>query len=94
MPLSRLLALKHTTAPQFSGKKPEFTACTRDASYYGKTSVKQRTITTCWRQIPVRAMKLRKTSLGTTLAYARHIVNQAQSPRWEVVEYGMPKRRT
>ena len=35
MPLSRL-ALKHTAAPQFSGKKPEFTAWTRDTRYYAK----------------------------------------------------------
>ena len=35
MPLPRL-ALKHTAVPQFSGKKPEFTAWTRDARYYAK----------------------------------------------------------
>ena len=33
MPLSRLLALKHTVVPQFSGKKPEFTAWTIDARH-------------------------------------------------------------
>ena len=36
MPLSRLLALKHTAAPQLTGKKSEFTAWTRDARYYAK----------------------------------------------------------
>ena len=36
VPLSRLLARKHTAAPQFSGKRPEFTAWTRDARYYAK----------------------------------------------------------
>ena len=36
MPLSRLLALEHTAAPQFSGKNPEFNAWTRDARYYAK----------------------------------------------------------
>ena len=35
MPLLRL-ALKHTAVPQFSGKKPEFTAWTRNARYYAK----------------------------------------------------------
>ena len=35
MPLSRL-AFKHTAVPQFSGKKPEFIAWTRDARYYTK----------------------------------------------------------
>ena len=35
MPLPRL-ALKHTAVPQFSGKKPEFTAWTRDDRYYAK----------------------------------------------------------
>ena len=35
MPLPRL-ALKHTVVPQFGGKKPEFTAWTRDARYYAK----------------------------------------------------------
>ena len=35
MPLPRL-ALKHTAVPQFSGKKPEFTAWTRDIRYYAK----------------------------------------------------------
>ena len=35
MPLPRL-ALKHTAVPQFSGKKPTFTAWTRDARYYAK----------------------------------------------------------
>ena len=30
------LALKHTAVPQFSGKKPEFTAWTRYARYYAK----------------------------------------------------------
>ena len=34
-PLPRL-ALKHTAVSQFSGKKPEFTAWTRDARYYAK----------------------------------------------------------
>ena len=35
MPLPRL-AFKHTAVPQLSGKKPEFTAWTRDARYYAK----------------------------------------------------------
>ena len=35
MPLPRL-ALKHTDVPQFSGKKPKFTAWIRDARYYVK----------------------------------------------------------
>ena len=36
MPLSRLQALKHTAVAQFSGKKIEFTAWTRDAKHYAK----------------------------------------------------------
>ena len=36
IPLSRLLALKHTAAPQFGGKRPEFAAWTRNARYYAK----------------------------------------------------------
>ena len=35
IPLPRF-ALKHTVVPQFSGKKPEFTAWTGDARYYAK----------------------------------------------------------
>ena len=35
MPLPRL-ALKQTAVPRFSGKKPNFTAWTRDARYYAK----------------------------------------------------------
>ena len=36
MPLCRQSALKHTADPSFSGKKPEFTAWTRDARYYAQ----------------------------------------------------------
>ena len=35
MPLPKL-ALKHTAVPSVSGKKPGFTAWTRDARYYAK----------------------------------------------------------
>ena len=36
MPLTRQISLKHAAVPSFSGKKPEFSAWTRDARYYAK----------------------------------------------------------
>ena len=56
------LALKHAVVPQFSGKKPEFTAWARDARYYAKGVG----FLVCVGSTPVRSSReIRHRKLGT-----------------------------